>query len=141
MDWEGLRGWSDGHRPPHLVIPWAPCRDAPDEEIHGTGVDAGIAERTLERAKLELRVRSVLPDGFTGAWSWTLPGVYLATGGGTPPTPPAIHGGDVPGDLAEYTDDERPWPGDQSSSPIIACQGCGMPRHPLRTCADGWAAA
>lgn len=42
-------------------------------QVEAEAAEAGIAWRTVQRAKASLGVRSVRPDGFTGPWAWALP--------------------------------------------------------------------
>lgn len=48
----------------------------PSKDVQRHGRDAGISDATLGRAKDALGVRSIRPAGFTGPWSWELPGVH-----------------------------------------------------------------
>jgi archaellum biogenesis ATPase FlaH len=75
----------------------------PAREVQREARAAGIAPRTLERAKGRLGVKSTRPDGFTGPWFWTLPEPYIANGRRTSPP---VNVGDVRGDLAIYRPDE-----------------------------------
>jgi hypothetical protein len=71
-------------------------------EVSRQSRQAGIAPRTLERAKGRLGIKSVRPDGFTGAWYWAFPETYNAKGGRTSPQ---LNVGDVADDLAMYGPD------------------------------------
>jgi putative DNA primase/helicase len=48
-------------------------------ELKESARKAGISNRTLERARVELRVECG-PDGFRGPWTWRLPGVDAVRG-------------------------------------------------------------
>jgi hypothetical protein len=74
----------------------------PAREVPREARAAGIAPRTLERAKGRLGVKSIRPGGFTGPWFWRLPESYIANERRTSP-PTTV--GDVRGDLAMYTPD------------------------------------
>jgi hypothetical protein len=74
----------------------------PAREVQREARAAGIAPRTLERAKSRLHVKSIRPDGFTGPWSWALPETYIAKESRTSPPTTA---GDVQDDSAMYTPD------------------------------------
>jgi hypothetical protein len=69
------------------------------DTVKTAAMAAGITRHTLERAKADLHVRSVRPNGFTGPWSWALPTPYIAT---EVRTSPGENGGDVPDQLAMY---------------------------------------
>ena len=71
----------------------------PVTEVYAEATAAGIARRTLDRAKNQLGVRSVRPDGFTGPWSWALSASYIANEGRTSPR---TDDGDVRETMAEY---------------------------------------
>jgi hypothetical protein len=76
-------------------------------EVRAEARAADIAPRTLERAKVRLRVRSVRPDGFTGPWAWVLPDPHVARDDGTSPY---LDHGDVRGDVATYTSERVAMP-------------------------------
>lgn len=71
----------------------------PATEVRAEAAAAGIAVRTLDRAKERLGVRSVRPAGFTGPWHWELPRSYIATEGRTSPD---ANDGEVRERLARY---------------------------------------
>ena len=48
----------------------------PSKDVQRQAREAGVSDATLRRAKDALGVRSIRPDGFTGPWSWELPGVH-----------------------------------------------------------------
>ena len=43
-------------------------------QVRRAAREAGVSDRTLDRAKSALGIRSVRPEGFTGPWHWTLAG-------------------------------------------------------------------
>ena len=71
----------------------------PSTEVYAVAAAAGIASHTLERAKKDLGVRSVRPEGFTGPWSWALPAPYIAK---EPRTSPRMKDGEVRQRVARY---------------------------------------
>lgn len=71
----------------------------PVTDLYAEATAAGIARRTLERAKNQLGVRSVRPDGFTGPWSWALAAPYIAN---EERTSPRADDGEVRETMAEY---------------------------------------
>ncbi len=71
----------------------------PSTEVYAAAAVAGIATHTLERAKKDLGVRSVRPDGFTRPWSWALSAPYIAR---ERRTSPRMNDGEVRERVARY---------------------------------------
>ena len=67
---EGERGASDDAEA--FLRERLAAAPVPAREVQREARAAGIAPRTLERAKSRLHVKSIRPDGFTGPWFWTL---------------------------------------------------------------------
>lgn len=74
---------SAGSEAEQFLIDLLDGRKVPAREVWNEARDAGIAPRTLKRAKAKLDVRSER-DGFGGPWLWTLPEGHRVPKGATP---------------------------------------------------------